>query len=123
VLKIAGGVLGAKIALAKGDKTEAVELLRQAVALEDGLAYDEPPGWYLPVRESLGGVLLANGKYAEAEKVFRDDLERHPRSGRSLFGLHESLKGQGKTAAARSVLREFQTAWRNADTRLRVEDL
>jgi hypothetical protein len=123
VLKIAEGVLNAKMAAARGDKKQAISLLRQAAAAEDGLAYDEPPGWYLPVRESLGGLLLADGNPAEAERVFRDDLERHPRSGRSLFGLHESLKSQGKGTQARSVLREFRSAWRNADTRLRVEDL
>jgi hypothetical protein len=35
----------------------------------------------------------------------------------------ESLKAQGKGDAARSVQREFESAWKNADTQLRVEDL
>ena len=44
----------------------------------------------------LGGILLREGNAAEAEKVFRADLEKNARSGRSLFGLRESLKSQKK---------------------------
>ena len=123
VLDVATHVLNARIALAKVDRRSAVELLRHAITVEDGLAYDEPPGWYLPVRETLGGVLLGGREYVEAEKVFRAELKKHPRSGRALSGLYESLKAQAKNTAARSVWREFQAAWKNADTRLRVEDL
>jgi len=83
----------------------------------------EPKDWYIPARETLGGVLLRSRLYADAEKVFRADLERNARSGRSLFGLVESLKGQGKTYDAQMVELEFQEAWKNADTKLRVEDL
>ena len=123
VLKIAEQVLAAKIAWAKGDKKAAVEAWRKAVEAQDALNYDEPPGWYYPVRESLGGALLLSGQAAEAEKVFRADLELNPRNGRSLFGLMESLKVQRKYAAAQLVQREFEAAWKNADTKLRVEDL
>lgn len=48
--------------------------------------------WYHPVRESLGGALLRAGGAAEAEAVFRANLERNPRNPRSLFGLAESLR-------------------------------
>jgi len=123
ILNIAQNVLDAKIAMARGDKKSAIGLLRKAVEMEDNLSYDEPPSWYPPVRESLGGALLRNGDYAEAEKVFRVDLEKNPRSGRSLFGLMESLKAQGKTYDAQWAQKEFEAAWQNADTQLRVEDL
>jgi hypothetical protein len=123
VLNIAQHVLEARMAVAKGDQKAAVELLRTAAEMEDALNYAEPPGWYLPARETLGGVLLANGDYAAAEGVFRADLAKHPRSGRSLFGLQESLKGQGKAYAAQLIQQELQTAWTNADTSLRIEDL
>jgi len=33
------------------------------------------------------------------------------------------LKAQGKTSAAAFVQREFEAAWKNADTKLRIEDL
>jgi tetratricopeptide (TPR) repeat protein len=124
VLKIGEHFLRARLAAARGDRRAAVGFLRQAVAAEDALAYDEPPGWYHPLsRESLGGALLLDGQHAEAERVFREDLRRNRRNGRSLFGLAESLRAQGKTREAELVRREFERAWKNADTRLRVEDL
>jgi len=55
--------------------------------------------------------------------VFRDDLARHPRNARSLFGLHESLVRQEKTADAEWVKRAFDEAWKNADTPLTIDAL
>ncbi|MFN0112358.1 MAG: tetratricopeptide repeat protein [Blastocatellia bacterium] len=123
VLKIAQPSLEARIAAAKGAFKLAVEHWRKAVAAHDDLNYDEPPGWYYPTRESLGAALLLAGNAAEAEKVFRKDLEDNPRNGRSLFGLAESLKKQGKAQAGQKVQREFDSAWKNADSRLKIEDL
>src|ERR1043166_299765 len=123
ILKVADGVLAARIASARGDGAKAVELLRTAVAAEDALSYDEPPAWFLPTRETLGGLLLSEGRAAEAESVFREDLRRNPRSGRSLFGLWKSLEAQHKTRDAAAARRDFEAAWKNADTQLRVEDL
>jgi tetratricopeptide (TPR) repeat protein len=123
VLLIAEDVLGARIAEARHDKKTALELFRKGVEHEDALAYDEPPQWFHPVRESLGGFLLRNHDYAEAEKVFRADLEKNKHSGRSLFGLSESLKAQKKIPDAAAVQREFERAWKNADTKLTVQSL
>lgn len=123
VFGIAEGVLNARIAMAKGDKRSSIASLRKAVELEDSLNYDEPEDWYIPVRESLGGVLILSGEFAEAEKVFRAELQKHARSGRALFGLRESLKAQGKKLAADFAGMEFEAAWKNADTNLRIEDL
>jgi tetratricopeptide (TPR) repeat protein len=123
VFTIAEDVLSAKIAMAKNDRAGAIQYLEKAVAIEDSLSYDEPEDWYIPTRESLGGALMLTGKYSEAEKVFRAELERHRRNGRALFGLAESLKGQKKTLDAEFVRAEFETAWKNADTKLRLEDL
>ena len=124
VFRIAEHFLNARLAAARGDRKAAVNLLRQAVAAEDALAYDEPPGWYHPLsRESLGGALLLDKQYAEAEAVFREDLRRNRRNGRSLFGLAESLRAQGKAREAELVGREFERAWKDADTRLKLEDL
>ncbi|HKS40096.1 MAG TPA: hypothetical protein VJX74_05740 [Blastocatellia bacterium] len=123
ILKIAQNVLSAKIALAKNDKNSAIEFLKKAVEVEDSLSYTEPADWNIPVRETLGGLLVLSGNPAEAEKVFRADLEKNPRNGRSLFGLQESLKAQGKKSAVQFVQRELQVAWKNADVQLRMEDL
>jgi len=123
IFKIAEHVLDARIAAAKGDRRAAVDHWRKAVAAQDDLNYDEPPGWYYPVRESLGAALLIAGDAVEAEKVFRKDLGDNPRNGRSLFGLAESLKKQGKTQAAREARAEFGQAWKNAEVKLKIEDL
>ncbi len=120
MLNLAAEVLQARLA---ADRETAVAHWRKAVALQDALLYDEPPAWFFPVRESLGGALLKAGRAAEAETVFRADIERNRRNGRSLFGLLESLKAQGKTFEAGWVRREFDAAWRKAEIHLRVEDL
>jgi tetratricopeptide (TPR) repeat protein len=122
VFAIAGDILKAKIALTRGDKATAIGLLQAAAKGEDALSYIEPPAWYLPARDYLGGALMAKGDYAEAEKIFREELAHHPRSGRALFGLWQSLKAQKKSYDARLVEQEFRVAWKNADTNFQVED-
>ncbi len=123
VLNIATNVLGAKIAQAKHDSAGAVSLLRRAVAIQDTLKYDEPPDWFYPVRESLGAVLLLNGNAAEAEKVFREDLDRNPRNPRSLFGLAEALRAQNRAYDAQFVDKQFQNNWKSTELKLKVADL
>ncbi len=122
-LAVADHDLDARIAEARKDRPGAIASWRQAVAAEDLLAYDEPAAWQHPMRESLGAALLADGRAAEAEKVFREDLEMHPRNPRSLFGLAESLKAQGKTADAAWVQTQFDAAWKDADTKLTLEGM
>lgn len=123
VTKVGELALEGKIALAKGDKQAGFDLLNKAVVAEDATAYAEPSDWDLPVREVLGGALLANGDYAAAEKVFRAEIQKHHRNGRALFGLAESLRKQGKESAARNVQVEFEKAWQYADTKLSVASL
>ena len=123
IYHIARDVLGARIAAAKGDRTAAVTLLRDAVVAQDTLLYNEPADWYYPVRESLGGMLLQAGDANGAEQVFREDLQRNPRNPRSLFGLSEALTLQHRDYDASWVRRQFETAWKGADVKLKVEDL
>lgn len=123
ILQLADTILSARIAGARGDHKAAIALWRKAVAMEDQLAYDEPPDWYYPVRESLGGALLRDGQSAEAEKTFREDLARNPRNGRSLYGLWMSLVAEKKTDDAEWARRQFEDAWKNSDTKLHIEGL
>jgi tetratricopeptide (TPR) repeat protein len=123
IMNVAELTLAGKIALVRGDKQAAFDLLNKAVAAEDATYYSEPSDWDLPVREVLGGALLTSGNYAAAEKVFRDEILRRPRNGRALFGLAESLRRQGKESAAKSVQVEFEKAWQFADTKLTVPSL
>ena len=123
VLKIARDVLGAKIALAKKDNAGAIALLQSAVAIQDTLKYSEPEDWFFPVRESLGAALLMNGDNAGAEKVFREDLDYHPRNPRSLFGLQQALKAQKRDYDAGFVEKQFRASWKGGKTQLKVADL
>jgi len=118
VLKLAATVLDARLA---ADRQNSVALWKEATEAQDALIYDEPPPWYYPIRESWGAALLRNGQPAEAEAVFREDLKRNKRNGRSLFGLMESLKAQNKTVDAEWVRKEYGAAWRGEP--LRIEDL
>lgn len=111
VLGIAGHVLDARIAIAAGRFEDAIAALRLGVALQDGLGYSEPASWDFPLRELLGATLLRAGKAAEAETAFRQNLQRLPRSPRSLHGLARSLQAQGRTLDAALVERQFRTAW------------
>ena len=64
---------------------------------------------------------LLAGQPVQAERVFRDDLDRHPRNPRSLFGLRESLVKQGKAADAAWVQQVFDEVWKNAEVRLSLD--
>jgi len=120
---VAKPLLAGRIAAAGGDGAAAIEHYRTAVAAEDLLAYDEPPTWYYPVRETLGAALLASGKAVEAEQVFRDDLKYNPRNGRSLFGVWRALEAQGRKTDAARAAAEFRRVWSVADVPLRIDDL
>lgn len=116
--RIAERMVTAELAAARGEHGSAVAALEEAVAIEDRIPYDEPPGWHAPVRQTLGAVLLDAGRAADAERVYRDELHRNPGNGWSLFGLGQSLRAQKKNAEAVRADRDFATAWRNADVRL-----
>jgi hypothetical protein len=123
LINLAGHLLEGHIALARVSIPGAVEHFRQAAEIEDSLRYDEPPDWYIPARESLGRALMTSSHFADAEKVFREELVHHPNNGRALFGLWQSLKAEGKNSDAKRAEAEFRAAWKDADVKLRLEDL
>ena len=116
--RIAERTVTAELAAARGQHDAAIAALAEAVVIEDGIPYDEPPGWHAPVRHTLGAMLLDAGRPADAERVYRDELARNPGNGWSLFGLAQSLRAQGKDAEASAAQAEFTAAWRNADVEL-----
>jgi tetratricopeptide (TPR) repeat protein len=122
ILKIAENVLAAKIAIAKKDNDSAISHLQEAVAVQDTLKYDEPSDWFFPVRESLGAALMMKGDDAGAEKTFREDLDRNPRNPRSLYGLQQVLKKQGRDYDAGFVEKQFKSSWKGT-AGLKMEDL
>jgi len=123
IMKIAENVVGAKIAMAKKDNARAIAMLREAVAIQDKLNYGEPPDWFYPVRENLGGALLMSGDTTGAEKVFREDLDRNPRNPRSLFGLKQALLQQKRHYDAGFVQKQFENSWKGGPQALKLDDL
>jgi tetratricopeptide (TPR) repeat protein len=118
LLQMAANVLAGEMAAKAGDTATAERLLRAAVAEQDSHWFTEPPPWYFPIRQSLGAVLLHAGRPAEAEQVYREDLQRNPGNGWSLYGLAQSLKAQNKLPEAREVESRFAKAWAGADVAL-----
>lgn len=126
LLNVADLDLSARVSAAAGDDYAAAQILKIAASAVDDLLYDEPPPWFLPPYEAMGRALLRAGRPREAERAFREDLERHRLHGRSLLGLHESLKAQPGARARReaaALLQAFREAWKSADTRLTPGDL
>jgi len=114
VFKIHENLLAAEIDHSRRDDKAAIDLLKQAIAAEDALNYSEPPPWYPPVRPMLGRLLLATNQAAEAEKVFREDLNRNPRDARALAGLRDCLNAQGRKYEADQIDQQYRASWKVA---------
>lgn len=118
VLAIARAMLLGETCYREGRHDDAFAALRDGVAREDALRYDEPSPWMMPVRHALGALLLEQGKVADAEQIYRDDLLRNRENGWALHGLAECLTKLGRIDEAREVTARFELAWAHADTPL-----
>jgi tetratricopeptide (TPR) repeat protein len=118
ILGIAIEVLAGELAARRGDYDNAIARLHRGILLEDNLIYNEPPDWHVPVRQSLGAVLLDAGRFAEAEAIYWQDLSQNRENGWSLFGLMQSLRAQGKEEQAVMVEKRFRKTWNRADVTL-----
>ena len=124
LLAIAEAMLNGEIEYRKGNFDAAFAHLRRSVALDDALPYDEPWGWIQPTRHALGALLLEQGRDADAEAVYREDLGLggslsratvHPDNVWSLRGLHVCLERRGETAEARLIKQRLDLAAARAD--------
>lgn len=115
VLALCDQMMLGEILFREGQHDAAFEALATGASIEDALIYDEPPGWMQPVRHAWGALLMSVDRFAEAEAVYRADLERNLHNGWSLLGLRESLIAQGKDAEAKPVVAALEAAWRRAD--------
>ena len=111
VIETALRVAQARLADARGELGEAASHYREAVDIQDRLAYMEPPYWYYPVRQSLGSVLLRQGEHDEAGRVFSESLERVPGNGWVLYGQKRLYQAQGDAKRAESVAERFDEVW------------
>mmetsp|Transcript_40784 Transcript_40784/g.130152 ORF Transcript_40784/g.130152 Transcript_40784/m.130152 type:complete len:678 (+) Transcript_40784:181-2214(+) len=115
-------MLRARMAIVGRNLTGAESELREAVRIEDLGAYIEPPRlFHQPARQCLGTVLLAAKRPAEAEAVFREDLEEYPANGWSLLGLRQSMERQAERYSEADVAAaeaERVSAWARADVQI-----
>jgi tetratricopeptide (TPR) repeat protein len=119
IVAVANHMIEGEILIAEKKLDPGLEELRAALTLEDVLKYDEPPSWMIPLRHTIGANLMAAGRFAEAEQIYRDDLKRLPENGWSLFGLSEALAAQQKDGAELEATRaRFNKVWAKADVKI-----
>jgi tetratricopeptide (TPR) repeat protein len=111
------GILEGEILRADGDLEKAIASFERAVASQDAMIFDEPEPLPLPARHWLGAAFLEAKRFADAERVYREDLRKHPHNGWALFGLKAALESQDKPST--EVVKDLETSWSRADTWLR----
>lgn len=123
LLGIAEHVAMGRYASIRGRHIQAAEHFRQAAAIEDKVPYMEPPFWYYPVQQSLGGALYRAGRYGEAQQAFTAALAKYPGNGWALYGLAASEQKLGRRAQAAAATAALNRAWMGDPKWLRMERL
>jgi tetratricopeptide (TPR) repeat protein len=113
-----GGILEGEIHRASRDVPAAIAAFERAVALQDSLIIDDPEPLPFAARHWLGAALLDAKRAADAERVYREDLTRHPHNGWSLLGLQLALKALGRSSPA--VDDDLRSSWARSDTPIRA---
>ena len=124
ILAVAEAMMRGELEYRRERIDAAFDLLRAAVALDDGLPYDEPWGWMQPARHALAALLLEQGRVEEATAVYRADLGydatlsracQHPDNVWSLHGYHECLERLGRSGEATIVKQRLDLAMARTD--------
>ena len=123
LLSLAEAVARGRFATALGQRAEAIDLFRQAVAIEARIPYQEPPYWYYPVQQSLGAALFLDGRHKEASEAFRLALVQTPNNGWALYGLARSEAAQGHQRESAAAKAAMTRAWLGSSEWLRMERL
>ncbi len=129
LLDIAEEMLNGELEYRRGNFDVAFAHLRQSVALDDALPYDEPWGWMQPTRHALGALLLEQNRAEEAEKIYRADLGldqtlsracQHPNNIWSLHGLYECLQRRGEKVESPLIKQQLDLAQARAEVEVRA---
>jgi tetratricopeptide (TPR) repeat protein len=119
IIVLANHMIEGELLIAEGKLDPGLDELRAALKLEDALKYDEPPSWMIPLRHAIGANLMAAGRFADAEQVYRDDLKRLPENGWALLGLSQALAAQQKDGEElQSTRARFEKVWAKADVKI-----
>ncbi len=129
ILRVAEAMLEGELEYRKGNHEAAFEHLHRSVEIDDSLPYDEPWGWMQPTRHALGALLMEQGRYQEAEAIYRSDLGldgklrracQHPDNVWSLHGLFECLGRRGEKLEAVLIEQRLDLASARADVLIKA---
>lgn len=123
LMQLAETVAQARWAYTNGRYGEAEGLYRDAIVTEGKIPYMEPPYWYYPVHQSLGGVLYRQRRYAEALAAFATALTRAPHNGWTLYGVASTQRAMGRQAHAAAAEAALKRAWAGDPNWLRMDRL
>lgn len=115
ILKIQHRTVLARASAADGDLQKAIALMEEAVALQKGLNYTEPPYWYYPAKQTLAAMVLKSGDAERAEQLFVESLSEIPNNGWAYYGLAEAYGAQNDKAAKKYAVRLMKGAWLGKD--------
>ncbi len=115
LIEIANELALGSISMYQEDYSSAIDHLENAVIIQDKLPYTEPPFWYYPTRQTLGHVLLKSGKFDEAIKTFKKDLDDYPNNGWSYYGLYKAYEEIGDGSNSEKSLEMFEKLWQESD--------
>lgn len=119
LVQIAHKVLKAEILSKENNFTQSITLLKEAIALEDALNYNEPPDWFFSVRHNLGAIQLEAGQYQDAIDTYKEDLKRLPKNGWALRGLGIAYSKLNDLSGQKETENRFKDAWITSDIELR----
>jgi len=111
ILKIQNRTVLARAAAADGDLATAIKMMEEAVALQKGLNYTEPPYWYYPAKQTLAAMVLKHGDPERAEQLFVESLSEIPNNGWAYYGLAEAYGAQKDKAAQKYAATLMKGAW------------
>jgi tetratricopeptide (TPR) repeat protein len=124
ILAVGEKMLDGELAYHRGNYDAAFTHLRESVRLDDNLEYIEPWAWMHPPRHALAALLMEQGKFDEAEEIYRDDLglsgriqrcAQHPDNVWALHGLVECMQRRGEKVALPMLQTKLAAALELAD--------
>lgn len=120
LVQIASKVLQAELLSMEKNFTQSIPLLKEAIAIEDALNYNEPPDWFFSVRHHLGAIQIEAGNYQDAVATYKQDLKNLPKNGWALKGLALAYSKLGDVSNRNDAEKKFTQAWSTADIALKT---
>lgn len=109
----------ATVLASKARYDEAIELMKQATAIEEEMSPPSgPPNLIKPSHELFGELLLSAKRPKEASQQFEISLSRQPNRARSLLGAARAAAQNGDTKAALEAYSKLARQWNQADAGL-----